>query len=160
MHPFSAYRAAGVPTVLSTDDEGVERIDRTHELQRAVTEFGLDWQTLVGLERNTLEYGFVAGASLWADPGGWRRVAACGKIPISPVRVPHVPRSCRAAKRRSCNGNWSATWTGSAASRDADGFRSAEPILQHGGVGWVERSDTDSPNAHELPCFPFRVIML
>jgi hypothetical protein len=24
MHPFPAYRAAGVPTVLSTDDEGVE----------------------------------------------------------------------------------------------------------------------------------------
>ena len=67
-HPFPVYRAAGVPTVLSTDDEGVERIDRTHELQRAVTEFGLDWPTLVGLERNTLEYAFVAGASLWADP--------------------------------------------------------------------------------------------
>ena len=45
-HPFPVYRAAGVPTVLSTDDEGVERIDRTHELQRAVTEFGLDWPTL------------------------------------------------------------------------------------------------------------------
>lgn len=76
-HPFPIYRAAGVPTVLSTDDEGVERIDRTHELQRAVTEFGLDWPTLVGLERNTLEYAFVAGASLWADPIAWRKVAAC-----------------------------------------------------------------------------------
>jgi adenosine deaminase len=76
-HPFPIYRAAGVPTVLSTDDEGVERIDRTHELQRAVTEFGLDWPTLVGLERNTLEYAFVAGASLWADPVAWRKVPAC-----------------------------------------------------------------------------------
>ncbi len=62
-HPFPVYRAAGVPTVLSTDDEGVERIDRTHELQRAVTEFGLDRPILVGLERNTLEYAFVAGGS-------------------------------------------------------------------------------------------------
>jgi adenosine deaminase len=69
-----------VPTVLSTDDEGVERIDRTHELQRAVTEFGLDWPTLVGLERNTLEYAFVAGASLWADPVTWHRVAACDAV--------------------------------------------------------------------------------
>jgi hypothetical protein len=77
MHPFPVYRTAGVPTLLSTDDEGVERIDRTHELQRAVTEFGLDWRTLVGLERNTLEYAFVDGASLWADPVAWRRVAAC-----------------------------------------------------------------------------------
>jgi adenosine deaminase len=76
-HPFPVYRAAGVPTVLSTDDEGVERIDRTHELQRAVSEFALDWPALVGLERNTLEYAFVAGTSLWADPVVWRRVAAC-----------------------------------------------------------------------------------
>jgi adenosine deaminase len=76
-HPFPLYRAAGVPTVLSTDDEGVERIDRTHELQRAVTDYGLDWPTLVGLERNTLEYAFVSGASLWADPVAWRKVLAC-----------------------------------------------------------------------------------
>lgn len=79
-HPFPVYRAAGVPTVLSTDDEGIERIDRTHELQRAVTEFGLDWPTLVGLERNTLEYAFLPGASLWADAVGWRRVAACEQL--------------------------------------------------------------------------------
>jgi adenosine deaminase len=76
-HPFPAYRAAGVPTLLSTDDEGIERIDRTHELQRAVSDYGLDWPTLVGLERNTLEYAFVAGASLWADPVAWRKVPAC-----------------------------------------------------------------------------------
>jgi adenosine deaminase len=86
-HPFPVYRTAGVPTVLSTDDEGVERIDRTHELQRAVTEFGLDWPTLVGLERNTLEYAFVAGASLWADPVAWRRVPACE----DPVWQPPAP---------------------------------------------------------------------
>jgi len=79
-HPFPVYRAAGVPTVLSTDDEGIERIDRTHELQRAVTEFSLDWPALVGLERNTLEYAFLPGASLWADPLGWRRVGPCDRL--------------------------------------------------------------------------------
>jgi adenosine deaminase len=83
-HPFPVYRAAGVPTLLSTDDEGIERIDRTHELQRAVTEFGLDWPTLVALERNTLEYAFVAGASLWADPIAWRRVPACDGAGVPP----------------------------------------------------------------------------
>jgi adenosine deaminase len=76
-HPFPIYRSAGVPTVLSTDDEGIERIDRTHELQRAVTTYGLDWQALVGLERNTLEYAFLAGDSLWADSRTWRKVAVC-----------------------------------------------------------------------------------
>ena len=95
-HPFPIYRTAGVPTVLSTDDEGVERIDRTHELQRAVSEFGLDWPTLVGLERNTLEYAFVAGASLWADPVAWREVPACdGAAPASP------PSDCAAFLRTS-----------------------------------------------------------
>ena len=80
-HPFPVYLAAGVPVVLSTDDEGVERIDRTHELQRAVTTYGLGWDTLVGLERNTLEYAFVEGASLWADTAVWRRIPVCAGFP-------------------------------------------------------------------------------
>jgi adenosine deaminase len=82
-HPFPIYLTAGVPVVLSTDDEGVERIDRTNELQRAVTTYGLDWRTLVGLERNTLEYAFVAGDSLWANPRTWRKVAACTAAPVT-----------------------------------------------------------------------------
>jgi adenosine deaminase len=34
-HPFPLYRAARVPVALSTDDEGVSRIDITHEYVRA-----------------------------------------------------------------------------------------------------------------------------
>ena len=34
-HPFMLYRKAGVPVALSTDDEGVSRIDLTHEYVRA-----------------------------------------------------------------------------------------------------------------------------
>jgi adenosine deaminase len=82
-HPFPIYRAAGVPTVLSTDDEGIERIDRTNELQAAVTTYGLDWPALVGLERNTLEYAFVAGDSLWADPRTWRKVTPCATAAVT-----------------------------------------------------------------------------
>lgn len=82
-HPFPIYRAAGVPVVLSTDDEGIERIDRTHELQRAVTTYGLSWSTLVGLERNTLEYAFVAGPSLWADARRWQKVPACARAIVT-----------------------------------------------------------------------------
>jgi adenosine deaminase len=94
-HPFPVYRAVGVPTLLSTDDEGVERIDRTHELERAATEFDLDWPTLVALERNTLEYAFVAGASLWADPMAWRKVPACDGTGAPP------PAQCAAFLRAS-----------------------------------------------------------
>lgn len=67
-HPFPLYRAAGVPTVLSTDDEGVSRIDLTNELERAVTEFGLTYADLVGLARASLEHSFLPGGSLWASP--------------------------------------------------------------------------------------------
>lgn len=96
-HPFPIYREAGVPVVLSTDDEGIERVDRTHELQRAVTTYGLDWAALVGLERNTLEYAFVPGASLWADPVTWRRAPDCdGTDPAS-----EPPAACAAFLRGS-----------------------------------------------------------
>ena len=91
-HPFPVYRQYGVPTVLSTDDEGVERIDRTHELQRAVTTYGLSWSDLVGMERNTLEYAFLPGASLWADTRNWRMIPACEAAP--PASAP--PAACAA----------------------------------------------------------------
>ncbi|PWC34453.1 hypothetical protein TSO352_18100 [Azospirillum sp. TSO35-2] len=68
-HPWPVYRAARVPTVLSTDDEGVSRIDLTNELQRAVEEFGLGYADLVGLARASLEHSFLPGASLWSAPG-------------------------------------------------------------------------------------------
>lgn len=85
-HPFPVYRAAGVPTVISTDDEGIERIDRTHELQRAVAEYRLGWTDLVALERASLEYAFLPGESLWADSQRWRAVAPCaGARPADPV---------------------------------------------------------------------------
>ena len=82
-HPFPVYRSAGVPVVLSTDDEGIERIDRTNELQRAVTTYGLDWRALVGLERNTLEYAFIAGDSLWANSRTWLKIAACAGVLVT-----------------------------------------------------------------------------
>jgi adenosine deaminase len=68
-HPLPMYLAAGVPVVLSTDDEGVSRSDMTHEYQRAVQEQGVDYATLKQIARNGLTYAFIPGASLWADDG-------------------------------------------------------------------------------------------
>lgn len=79
-HPFPIYRAAGVPTVISTDDEGVSRIDLTNELERGVTEFGLGYGDLVRLARASLEHSFLPGESLWTANGcvvGERVSAAC-----------------------------------------------------------------------------------
>jgi adenosine deaminase len=76
-HPLSLYREAGVPVVLSTDDEGVSRTDMTNEYVRAVTEQGLRYRDLKQIVRAGLQYSFLPGASLWQDGPGGTRVAPC-----------------------------------------------------------------------------------
>ena len=61
-HPFMAYRAAGVPVVLSTDDGGVERIDLTHEYGRAARDYRLSYRALKALARTSLTYSFLPEA--------------------------------------------------------------------------------------------------
>ena len=73
-HPFATYRKLGVPVALSTDDEGVSRIDLTHEYVRAVQAFDLVYADLKEMVRNSLEYSFLPGPSLWDDKGGYVRV--------------------------------------------------------------------------------------
>jgi adenosine deaminase len=67
-HPFPVYRAAQVPVALSTDDEGVSRIDITHEYVRAALDYHLSYLELKELARTGLEHSFLPGASLWAAP--------------------------------------------------------------------------------------------
>jgi adenosine deaminase len=76
-HPLALYRQAGVPFVLSTDDEGVSRIDLTNEYLRAVTEQGLGYGDLKAAARASLEYAFLPGPSLWTAPR--TPVAACAR---------------------------------------------------------------------------------
>lgn len=59
-HPFTLYRDFGVPTVLSTDDEGVFRTDLTNEYQKAVTLFELEYADLKRLSFDSIRYGFLA----------------------------------------------------------------------------------------------------
>ncbi|MGO1120837.1 adenosine deaminase family protein [Rhodovibrionaceae bacterium A322] len=76
-HPFTSYRAAGVPLTLSTDDEGVSRIDLTHEYEKAVRTYDLDYGFLKELSRNSLTYSFLEGENLWLSPRDDLSVAAC-----------------------------------------------------------------------------------
>ena len=64
-HPLHAYMAAHVPWALSTDDEGVSRIDLTHEYVRAADEQGLTYLDLKRSARTSLEHAFLHGESLW-----------------------------------------------------------------------------------------------
>jgi adenosine deaminase len=66
-HPLPMYLKHGVPVALSTDDEGVSRIDLTHEYVRAAEEFGLSYFTLKQMARNSLTYSFLPGDSLWTS---------------------------------------------------------------------------------------------
>jgi adenosine deaminase len=76
-HPFSLYRKFGVPVALATDDEGISRIDLTHEYVRAVETYGLSYADLKHMVRNSLEYSFLPGASLWTSSDYARLASAC-----------------------------------------------------------------------------------
>ncbi len=60
------YLAFGVPTALSTDDEGVLRTNLTSQYLKAAQDYNYSYDTLKNMSRNGLEYGFMPGDSLWA----------------------------------------------------------------------------------------------
>ena len=77
-HPFPIYRKYHVPVALSTDDEGVSRIDLTHEYVRAAETYALSYADLKQMVRTSLEHDFLPGASLWREADVFSRlVAAC-----------------------------------------------------------------------------------
>jgi adenosine deaminase len=92
-HPLHLYLKSGVPVVLATDDEGVLRTDLTHEYQRAASTYGLDYQTLKNLARNSLTYSFMQGNSLWQDPKQFLPIDACNKEKLGAKKL--VTATCK-----------------------------------------------------------------
>jgi adenosine deaminase len=76
-HPLAQYRAAGVPVALATDDQGVSRSSMTGEYVRAVMDQNLGYLDLKSLSRNSLEYSFLPGASLFTDFSSLSMAPAC-----------------------------------------------------------------------------------
>src|SRR5436190_834190 len=67
-----------VPMALATDDEGVSRIDLTHEYVRAVESYDLHYADLKRMVRTSVEHSFLPGESLWSAADTFTRVvAAC-----------------------------------------------------------------------------------
>ncbi len=98
-HPLPIYRRFGVPVSLSTDDEGVSRIDMTHEYVRAVETYGLRYADLKEMVRTGMEYSFLPGDSLWRDPGSSKfPVADCA---IGPLGANKPTPSCSAFLQKS-----------------------------------------------------------
>jgi adenosine deaminase len=83
-HPIPIYRQFRVPVALATDDEGVSRINLTHEYVRAVQTYGLTYTDLKQMVRTSLEHTFLPGESLWRDPDVFKqRVSACSQDRIT-----------------------------------------------------------------------------
>jgi len=79
-HPFPLYRQFGVPVSLNTDDEGVSRIDLTHEYVRAVETYNLQYLDLKQMVRTGVHHIFLPGPSLWAAPDKFTAtVSACSR---------------------------------------------------------------------------------
>jgi adenosine deaminase len=77
-HPFPVYRRMHIPVALSTDDEGVSRIDLTHEYVTAALDYRLSYAEAKELARTGMEHNFLPGASLWARADDFRApVTAC-----------------------------------------------------------------------------------
>ena len=55
-----------MPVALSTDDEGVSRIDLTREYVRAALDYNLSYEDLKQMARTGMEHSFLPGTSLWA----------------------------------------------------------------------------------------------
>ena len=64
-HPFDLYRKYNVPMSLNTDDEGVSRSPLTLEFVKAIERYNLSYADVLELARNSLEYSFLGGASLF-----------------------------------------------------------------------------------------------
>jgi adenosine deaminase len=101
------YRKFHVPVALSTDDEGVSRIDLTHEYVRAVMEYNLGYSDLKQMVRTGLEHDFLPGRSLWRSPDDFRTPQPeCAQQPLGVENLPlHASGFWVATKRPVSSGN-------------------------------------------------------
>lgn len=66
-HPLAIYLQYGVPVALATDDEGVSRSEISREFLKAAQDQGLGYLQLKAMARNSLQFSFIDGPSLWSD---------------------------------------------------------------------------------------------
>ena len=75
-HPLPIYMKYGVPVSLSTDDEGISRVELTHEFARAAETYDLSYSDLKRMVRTSLAHSFLPGDSLWREPDAFTRTSA------------------------------------------------------------------------------------
>jgi adenosine deaminase len=75
--PLPLYLSYHVPIALSTDDEGIIRTTLTLEYQKAILKYHLSYITVKNVVRNSLQYSFLPGKSLWSDDAYQHIVSVC-----------------------------------------------------------------------------------
>jgi hypothetical protein len=85
-HPLATYLEYGVPVALATDDEGVGRSEISVEFLKAAEEQGLGYIQLKSMARNSLQYAFIAGESLWSDGRKFVPVGQCMNLTSNTCR--------------------------------------------------------------------------
>ena len=69
-HPLPLYVERHVPVVLATDDPGIMRTTLTEQYRLAALDYPrFRYADLRTFNRNSLEYSFLTGPSIWDDPG-------------------------------------------------------------------------------------------
>jgi adenosine deaminase len=76
-HPLLLYQQYHVPVALSTDDEGVLRTNLTEQFKLAVLNYHFSYLTLKHLIRNSIEYSFLKGSSLWEASDYQKVIPVC-----------------------------------------------------------------------------------
>lgn len=79
-HPLNTYLDAKVPVVISSDDPGISRNTLSHEYYRAVSEHHLSLADLLQVNRNSVSYSMLQGASIWQNPENLKLVADCKEL--------------------------------------------------------------------------------
>lgn len=94
-HPLATYLKFGVPVALATDDEGVSRSEISREFLRAVQDQGLGYVQLKMMARNSLQYAFITGGSLWNDADVKNRFVPVAPCTEDVLVMKLVSNSCR-----------------------------------------------------------------
>lgn len=66
-HPFNLYKKYNVPMVICTDDEAVSRGNIIIEYLKAIERYDINYSELKCLIKNSLEYSFLEGESLYVN---------------------------------------------------------------------------------------------
>jgi len=92
-HPLATYMQYGVPVALATDDEGVSRSEISREFLKAAEDQSLNYFQLKAMARNSLQYSFIGGESLWSDARKFVAVTPC-RDDVNTMKL--SSRGCRA----------------------------------------------------------------